>query len=65
MKLFRSTKNKITKDENGETVSDLGNTQVVSVHCSLINNGHQYHLRVLYKFVPNKLDISPKHFIFS
>ena len=69
MKLLGSTKNKITKDENGEDVPHLKITEVVLVYCNIANNGYQQDSRVLYAFVPNKsfgqlLDISPKNFIF-
>ena len=68
MKLFGSTKSKITKDENGENVPHLEITEVVLVHCNIVNNGYQQDSRVLYTFVLNKsfgqlLDISPKNFI--
>ena len=33
MKLLESTKNKITKDKNGENVPHLEITEVVLVHC--------------------------------
>ena len=69
MTLLGSTKNKITKDENGENVPHLEITEVVLVHCNIVNNDYQQDSRVLYTFVPNKsfgqlLDISPKNFIF-
>ena len=69
MKLLGSTKNKITKDKNGEYVSHLEITEVVLVHCNMVNNDYQQDLRVLYTFVPNKsfgslLDISPSNHIF-
>ena len=69
MKLLGSTKSKITKDENGENVPHLEITEVVLVHCNIVNNDYQQDSRVLYTFVPNKsfgqlLDISPKNFIF-
>ena len=69
MKLLGYTKNKITKDENGENVPHLEIAEVVLVHCNIVNNDYQQDSRVLYTFVPNKsfgqlLDISPKHFIF-
>ena len=68
MKLLGSTKNKITKDKNGENVPYLEITEVVLVHCNTLNNDYQQDSRVLYIFVPNKsfgqlLDISPKKFI--
>ena len=64
MKLLGSTKNKITKDKNGENVPHLEITEVVLVHCNIVNNDYQQNLRVLYTFVPNKpvgslLEISP------
>ena len=69
MKLLGSTKNKINKDENGENVCHLEITEVLLVHCNIVNNDYQQDSRVLYTFVPNKsfgqlLDISPKNFIF-
>ena len=65
MKLLRSTKKKITKDENKENRSHLEITDVVLIHCNIANNDHQQDSRVMYTFVPNKsfgqvLDISPK-----
>ena len=64
MKLLGSTKNKITKDKNGENVWHLETTEVVLVHCNIVNNDYQQDLRVLYMFVPNRLfgsllEISP------
>ena len=68
-KLVGSTKNKITKDENGKNVPNLEITEEVLVHCNIVNNTYQQNLRVLYTLVPNKsfgqlLDISLKNFIF-
>ena len=40
MKLLGSTKNKITKDKNGENVPHLEITEVVSVHCNIVNNDY-------------------------
>ena len=56
MKLLGSTKNKITKNENGENVPNLG-------------SNYQQNSRVLHTFIPNKpfgqlSDISLKNFIF-
>ena len=71
MKLLGSTKNKITKDKNGENVPHLEITEVVLVHCNIVNNDYQQDSRVLYTFVPNKpfgslLEISPtNHFFFN
>ena len=53
MKLLESTKNKITKDKNGENVPHLEITEVVLVHCNIAND-YQQNSRVLYTFVPNK-----------
>ena len=69
MKLLGSTENKITKDKNGENVPHLEITEVVLVHCNIVNNDYQQDSRVLYTFVPNKpfgslLDISPTNHIF-
>ena len=41
MKLLGSTKIKITKDENGENVPCLEITEVVLIHCSIVNNDYQ------------------------
>ena len=56
MKLLGSTKNKITKDKNGENIHHLEITKVVLVHCNVVNNDYQQDdSRVLYTFVPNLL----------
>ena len=54
MKLLGSTENKITKDKNSENVPHLEITEVVLVHCDIVNNDYQQDSRVLYTFVPNK-----------
>ena len=54
MKLLESTKNKIIKDKNGENVPHLEITDVVLIHCDIVNNDYQQDSRVLYTFVPNK-----------
>ena len=80
MKLIRSAKKKkknqnkekkikITKDEIGENLTHLENTEIVLVHCNIANNEYQQDSRVLYTFVPNKsfgslLEISPKTQVF-
>ena len=69
MKFLESTKNKITKDTNGENVPHLEITEVVSVHCDIVNNDYLQDSRVLNTFVPNKpfgslLEISPINHIF-
>ena len=68
-KLLGSTKNKITEDKNGENVPHLEITELVLVHCNIVNNDYQQDSRVLYTFVPNKpfgslLEISPANHIF-
>ena len=53
----------INKDKNGENVSCF--TEVVLVHCNIVNNDYQCNSRILYTFIPDiLLDISPKRFIF-
>ena len=69
MRLLRSTKGKINKDENGENLPRLEITEVVLVHCNTVNNDYQQDSRFLYTFVPNKsfsklLDILSRYFIF-
>ena len=54
MKLLGSTKNKITKNKNGENVPPLQITEVVVVDCNIVDNDYQQDLRVLYTFVSNK-----------
>ena len=68
MKLLGSTENEIAKDKNGENVPHLEITEVVLVHCNVINNDYRQDSRVLYTFVPNKpfgtlLEISSTNFI--
>ena len=69
MKLLGSTENKIIRDKNNENVPHLEITDVVLVHCDIVNNDYQQNSRVLYTFVPNKpfgslLEISPTNDIF-
>ena len=54
MRLLGSTEGKITKDKNGENVPDHEITEVLLVHCKIVNNDYQQDSRVLYTFVPNK-----------
>ena len=42
MKLLGSTKRKITKNENKP---GLGNTEVVLIHCQVVNNRYQQNLK--------------------
>ena len=53
MKLLGSTENEITKDKNGENVPHLQITELVLVHCNIVNNDYQQDSRVLYTFVSN------------
>ena len=69
MKLFQNTKSKINKDENSENMAHLEITEVILVHCNIVNNDYQQDSRVLNTFVPNKsfgqlLDISHKNVMF-
>ena len=69
MKLLGSTENKITKDKNGENVPHREVTEVVLVHCKIVNNDYQQDSIVLYTVVPNKpfgslLEISLTNHIF-
>ena len=40
MKLLGSFKSKITKDENGENAPRVETTEVILVHCSIVNNDY-------------------------
>ena len=69
MKLLGSTENNITEDKSGENVPHLEITEVLLVHCDIVNNDYQEDSRVLYTFVPNKpfgslLEISHANYIF-
>ena len=69
MKLLGCTESKITKNENGENMPHLKITEVILVHCNIVQNDCQHDSRVLYTFVSNisfgqLLNISPKSFIF-
>ena len=69
MKLLGSSENKKTKDKNGENVPHLEVTEVVLVHCNIVNSDYQQDSRVFYTFVPKKpfgslLAFSPTNHIF-
>ena len=69
MKILGSTKSKIIKDENRENEPHLETTEVILVHCNIVNNNYWQYSRVLYTFVPINLfgqlfDISSKILIF-
>ena len=53
MKLIGSTERQITKDKNGENVSQQEITEIVLVHCNILNKQYQ-DLRFLFTVVPNK-----------
>ena len=48
MKLLRSAKSKIAKDENGENVPHLQITEVVLIHCNIVNIDYQQDSRVIW-----------------
>ena len=54
MKLFGSTKSKITKNETDENDPNIEINEVVLAQCNIFNNNYQRNPRVLYTFVPNK-----------
>ena len=70
MKLLGSTENKITKDKTKcKNVPHLEITEVVLVHCNIVNNHYQQDSKVLYTYVPNEpfgnlLEISSKNHTF-
>ena len=69
VKLLGSTKTKIIKNKNAENVSHLEITEVLLVHCNIVNNDYQHDLRILHRVFLDKLfgqllDISPKTSIF-
>ena len=69
MKLLENTKSKTRKNENGKNVPCLKITELVLIHCNVVNNSYQQNSRVLYIFVPNRLfgqflNISRKSFMF-
>ena len=64
IKLLGSTKSKITKDENGENMPHLEITEVVLMHCNIVNNYYHYDSFVANKSFGQLLDTSPKNFIF-
>ena len=62
LKLLGNTKKKLPEMN---IVKILKTTEVVLVHCNIVNNDYQHDSRVLYVFASNKsfcqlLDISPK-----
>ena len=45
MELLGSTKKRITKNKKGENVPHLEITEVVLVHCNMVNNNYQQNSR--------------------
>ena len=41
MKLLGSTKRKITKDKNGENVPHVEITEVIKIHCNIVNSNYE------------------------
>ena len=65
MKLLGSTKNKITKDKSSENVPHLEITEVVLVHCNMVNNDYQHFVEYyIHLFQINLLVVSPSNHIF-
>ena len=58
MKLLGSTENEVAKDKNSESVPKLEITEVVLIHCNIVNNDCQQDSRVLYSFASNKPFVS-------
>ena len=58
MKLLRSIKSKVTKDENDENMLSLEMTEIVLIHCTSVNNNCQQYLRVLSTLSLNKLFVN-------
>ena len=66
--LMGSKEKTINSSKNGELVPEMEITEVVLVHCNLVNNNYQRDSRILHTFVPDKsfgqlLNISPAQFI--
>ena len=53
MKLLGSTKSKITKNQNGENLPYLEITEVVLIHCNVVNNNYQQ--SCIHLFLMNRL----------
>ena len=52
--LLESTKSKISKYRNGENAPHSEITEVVIIHCNIVNIDYQQYSRAIYKFIPNK-----------
>ena len=69
MKLLGSAESKIFENKHDGNVPHLEITELVLVHCNIVNNDYQQDSRVLCTFVSNKpfvslLEISPANHIF-
>ena len=69
MKLTGRSKSKTVKDKTDENVFHLETTEIVLVHCNIVNNDYLQDSRILYTFFPNKSffqlsEISPKNIFF-
>ena len=69
MKLLGSTKSKINRYKNRENVTHLEITEVVLIHCNIVNNNYRHNSIVLCEFAPNKsfgqlLDIPQNIYIY-
>ena len=58
MKSLGSTKNRITKDKNGEDAPHLEITEAILVHCNIVNNNYQQDSS---KPFGSSLEFSPNH----
>ena len=70
MKLLGSTESKITKEKNGGNIPHLEISELILIHCNLVNNNYQQNSRILYTFTPDKsfgslLQISPQPYFFK
>ena len=54
MKSLGSTKKDIIEDKYRENVPKIETTEVLLLHCNLVNNNYQQTSNVLFTFVPNK-----------
>ena len=48
-------KKNVDSDKNSENVPKLESLEVVLVHCNLVKNGYHHTLKVLFRFISNKL----------
>ena len=64
-----STEDQMSKDKNSEHEPHLESTEVILIHCNVVNNIYHQNSTVLYTFVSRKLSaqllkISPTNFTF-